>query len=182
MSSFVKFSSTIGSSSTISSISTSASVSSSTSLVSGSTTGVSSLTRLSAIAYSSAGVSFSTVSSTTSASAAVSSATKFCSMSMLFPPSNANFRSCIIVYNVFLKSSSKENFLLTSGAVTEAPSKQGSTSSPKIHNLENIASLIMKKSIPVLLFVDQCPSKVSGSNSIDCGLPFPSTANLASSY
>ena len=84
------------------------------------------------------------------------------------PPSNANFNSCIIVYNVFLKvSSTFENEVLTSGAVTLAPSKQGSTSSPKIHNLENIASFIMKKSIPVLLFVDQCPSKVFSSNSID---------------
>ena len=34
------------------------------------------------------------------------------------------------------------------------PSKQGSTSSPKMQSLEKIASFIMKKSIPVLLFVD----------------------------
>ena len=71
--------------------------------------------------------------------------------------------------------------MLTSGAVTLAPSKQGSTSSPKIHNLENIASFIMKKSIPVLLFVDQCPSKVFSSNSIDWFFPFSKT-DLHSSY
>ena len=87
---------------------------------------------------------------------------------MSFPPSNANFKSCIIVNNVCLKfSSTLVNDLLTCGAVTLAPSKQGSTSSPKIHNFENIASFIMKKSIPLLLSVDQCPSKVSSSNSID---------------
>ena len=60
-----------------------------------------------------------------------------------------------IEYKVLVKLSSLLKVELTSGAVTEAPSKQGSTASPKIHNLENIASFIMKKSIPVLLSVDQ---------------------------
>ena len=52
--------------------------------------------------------------------------------------------------HAFEKSFPKVKFLLVSGAVTDAPSKHGSTSSPKIHNFENIASFIMKKSIPVL--------------------------------
>jgi len=71
------------------------------------------------------------------------------------------------------------NFELTSGAVTEAPSKQGSTSSPKIHNFETIASLMIKKSIPVLRFVYQVPSRVFLSSYIDCGRP-SSTAKLDS--
>ena len=72
------------------------------------------------------------------------------------PPSlNVDFNSFNILNNVTEKLSSFENSVLNLGAVIFAPSKQGSTSSPKIHNLEKIASFIMKKSIPRLLSVDQ---------------------------
>ena len=67
-----------------------------------------------------------------------------------FPPSNANFKSCIMLNKVFLNvSSTIVNEALTSGDFTLDPSKQGSTTSPKTHNFEIIASFIMKKSIPV---------------------------------
>ena len=52
--------------------------------------------------------------------------------------------------NVFVKLSSLLKDALIFGAVMFAPSKQGSTSSPKIHNFENIASFIMKNSTPLL--------------------------------
>ena len=124
-------------------------------------------------------VNVSSVLGVTSASGVT---TVFSSKDILFPPSNAAFKSCIIVNSVRLKPSSKLKDALTFGAVTLEPSKQGSTSSPNTHNFEIIASFIMKKSMPVLIFSDQRPSKVSSSSSIECGLPSPSTTLLHSSY
>lgn len=49
--------------------------------------------------------------------------------------------------STILASAYFENEALTSGFLIEEPSKQGSTSSPKIHNLEKIASFTIKNSI-----------------------------------
>jgi len=71
------------------------------------------------------------------------------------------------VKRVCLKFSSKEKDELISGAVIPEPSKQGSTSSPKIQSLENIASLIIKNYKPELEFCAHFPFTVFSSNSIE---------------